>query len=72
MKRERDGLTIMEQLHMAALVTYTNNPLCVIDYVDAENGLQIIKGTVQYFTNTTVCLDEGRTITISSIRKITC
>lgn len=34
--REKDGFTVKEQLHMAALVTYTQNPVCVIDYEEAQ------------------------------------
>ncbi|CAN5237540.1 hypothetical protein BH09BAC1_BH09BAC1_17920 [soil metagenome] len=71
MRTEREGMTIMEQVHMAALLTDERNEACVIDYEDAS-GQQIIKGSVFYFTNSTVCLNDGRLISISDIRKITC
>lgn len=68
---EKNHLTVLEQLHMAALVTYTNSPLCEIDYED-ENGRKTLFGSVMYFTNNTVCLKDGRTIKIKNIRKVTC
>ncbi len=62
-------LTILEQLHLAALATYTNSPLCEIDYED-EQGQKRMFGSVLYFTNNTVCFKDGTTIKIKNIRKV--
>lgn len=69
MVAEREQLTVLEQLHLAALINNTSSPVCEIDYED-ESGLKTIFGLIFYFTNTTVCFKDGRTLNIKNIRKV--
>lgn len=69
--RSNEHLTIIEQLHMAALATYGSNPVCIIEYMDTQ-GRKTVKGSVFYFTNSMVCLKDGSQIQIEQIRKVIC
>ncbi len=71
MGRMMEGKTILEQLYLAAFITYDKRRVCVIDFED-DQGNQCVTGTVQYFTNNMVCMQSGQWINIKDIRRITC